>query len=99
MVPTLRSGDVVLARSGAVIRPGDVVLATYRTMPDRLVIKRAIRPVGGGWELASDNPFAGGDSAVHGLADVHARAVLRLRRGWWPARVESVAPLTPGYPG
>jgi hypothetical protein len=85
---------VVLARSGAAIRPGDVVLATYRSMPDRLVIKRAVRPADGGWELSSDNRFAGGDSTVHGPADVHARAVLRLRRGWRPARVPSVSPLT-----
>jgi hypothetical protein len=92
MVPTLRSGDAVLVRRGARVAPGDVVLATFRTLPDRMVIKRAVRPVGGGWEVASDNPFAGGDSSVHGVADVHARAVFVLARGWWPRRL-SAGPL------
>jgi SOS-response transcriptional repressor LexA len=94
MVPTVRSGDAVLVRRGAAIRPGDVVLATFRALPERMVVKRAVRPVGGGWELASDNPFAGSDSAVHGVADVHGRAVVRLRRGWWPRPIRKV--LIPG---
>ena len=81
MVPTLRPGDLVLARYGARTRPGDVVLARYRTLPDRLVVKRAVRSEDGGWWLASDNPFAGGDSTAHGVADVLARVVLRLRPG------------------
>jgi phage repressor protein C with HTH and peptisase S24 domain len=79
MVPTLKDGDGVLVRHTARIRPGDVVLATFRAMPDRLVLKRAVRPHEGGWWLASDNPAAGGDSAVHGVADVHARVLLRVR--------------------
>lgn len=89
MVPTLRSGDAVVVRRGGAVRPGDVVLATFRTLPDRLVIKRAVRPAGGGWELASDNPFAAGDSSVHGVADVHGRAVLVLARGWRPRRLRA----------
>jgi signal peptidase I len=87
MVPTLRDGDVVLARHGAAIRPGDVVLARYRSMPDRYVLKRAVRAVDGGWWLASDNAAAGGDSGVHGVADMLARVVLRWRRGSLPRRV------------
>jgi SOS-response transcriptional repressor LexA len=84
MVPTLRSGDVVLVRLGAPIRPGDVVLASFRTLPHRWIVKRAVRVAEGGWLVASDNPFAGGDSSVHGIADVHGRAVVLLRWGWWP---------------
>jgi phage repressor protein C with HTH and peptisase S24 domain len=80
MVPTLRPGDVVLARFGAAARAGDVVLARYRELPDRLVVKRAVRAQDGGWWLASDNSFAGGDSAVHGVADVLATVWLRI----WP---------------
>lgn len=80
MVPTLRHGDAVIVRHGASIRPGDVVIARFRTMPDRLVIKRAVREVDGGWWLSSDNSSAGGDSDVHGVADVSARVVLRLWR-------------------
>jgi phage repressor protein C with HTH and peptisase S24 domain len=87
MVPTLRGGDLVVARRAAAVRPGDVVLARYRTMPERLVVKRAVRRVGGGWELASDNPYAGGDSARHGVADVEAVVQIVLRGGWRPSRV------------
>ena len=82
MVPTLRHGDVVLARrvgGRTPVSPGDVVLARFRSLPGRLVVKRTVRPLDGGWWLASDNSFAGGDSAVHGVADVEARVVLRLR--------------------
>jgi phage repressor protein C with HTH and peptisase S24 domain len=82
MVPALRHGDIVIVRHGARIRPGDVVLATFHELPGRLVLKRAVRPLdGGGWWLASDNPFAGGDSVAHGAAEVHGRAVLRVSRG------------------
>jgi phage repressor protein C with HTH and peptisase S24 domain len=86
MSPTLRHGDTVIVRHGARIRPGDVVLATFRALPDRLVLKRAVRPADGGWWLASDNPSAGGDSATHGVADVHARVWLRVSKGL-PRRV------------
>jgi len=86
MVPTLRHGDTVLVRHHARIRPGDVVLASFRDLPDRLVLKRAADPRDGGWWLTSDNAAAGGDSASHGVADVHARVVLRLTPGM-PCRV------------
>jgi phage repressor protein C with HTH and peptisase S24 domain len=79
MVPTLYDGDVVLVRHGARVRKGDVVLARFRSMPDRFVVKRAERPDGDGWMLRSDNEFAGGDSRGHGVADVLGRVVLR-----WP---------------
>jgi signal peptidase I len=81
MSPTLRDGDLLLVRPGVRVRPGDVVLAVFRTLPDRHVIKRAVRPVEGGWWLESDNTFAGGGSASHGVADVRARAVLRIPAG------------------
>ncbi len=79
MVPTLRDGDAVLVRHGAPVRPGDVVLARFRDGSDRLVVKRAERAREGGWWVVSDNPFAGGDSVVHGAADVLARVVVRVR--------------------
>jgi phage repressor protein C with HTH and peptisase S24 domain len=87
MVPTLRDGDVVVVRHGARIRPGDVVLARYRSLPDRYVLKRTVRPAAGCWWLASDNAAAGGDSAAHGVADVLARVVLRRRPGTLPRLV------------
>jgi phage repressor protein C with HTH and peptisase S24 domain len=82
MVPTLRDGDLVLVRHGAPVRPGDVVLARFRDLPDRAVLKRVSRREGDGWWLASDNRAAGGDSEVHGVADVQARVLLRWRRGF-----------------
>jgi hypothetical protein len=85
MVPTLRDADLLLVRCGArvseSIRPGDVVLATFRALPDRYVLKRADHREDGGWWLLSDNKFTVGDSSVHGVADIHGRVVLRLR-GW-----------------
>lgn len=81
MVPTLHHGDVVIAWQRAPVRPGDVVLARFPAMPDRLVVKRAVRAEDGGWWLTSDNRFAGGDSSSHGVADVLARVVLRVRPG------------------
>jgi len=87
MVPTLRDGDVVLVRHGARVRPGDVVLARFRDLPERPVLKRAARPESGGWWLVSDNPAAGNDSATHGAADVLARVVVRWHRGSLPRRI------------
>jgi hypothetical protein len=79
MVPTLRTGDLVLVRRGARIRQGDVVLAEFDDLPGILVVKRAVRPVGRRWWLASDNAAAGGDSDTHGAGVVLGRVRLRLR--------------------
>ena len=103
MVPTLRDRDVVMARAvrrdvrtgdvrtGDVrtgdVRTGDVVVARYRSMPERLVVKTVVAAEGDGWLLASDNAAAGGDSGVHGVADVLARVVVRLRAGARPQLV------------
>ncbi len=80
MAPTLRSGDQVLIRKGSRARPGNVVVARFRTGPDVVVAKRAIREQDDGWYVSSDNPYAAGDSAVHGTAEVLGRVVLR----YWP---------------
>ena len=79
MVPALRPGDRLVVARGAAVRPGDLVVARFRDRPSLLVVKRAVRPVDGGWELASDNPFV---PAMPGVADVEARVVLR----YWPVR-------------
>jgi hypothetical protein len=85
MAPGLRTGDRLVVRRGARVRPGDVVLARFADLPDIWVLKRAARPAEGsvdsGWIVESDNPFAGGDSSVHGPAQVAGRAVLLLRAG------------------
>ena len=80
MVPTLRSGDALLGRRGGRVRAGDVVIATFADRPGLLVVKRAVRESGGGWHVAGDNPYAAGDSTVHGPAEVVGRVVLR----YWP---------------
>jgi nickel-type superoxide dismutase maturation protease len=81
MAPTLRHGDAVLARRGGrPVRPGDVVVARFRSRPELLVIKRAVRIDQGGWWLEGDNPVIADDSRSYGVADVEARVVLR----YWP---------------
>ena len=79
MVPALYDGDLLLVLHHARVKHGDLVLARFRSMPDRLVLKRAARFEEGGWWLTSDNDAAGGDSATHGVADVLARVMLRIR--------------------
>lgn len=77
MVPTLRDGEHLVARRPASIRPGDLVVAKFRSRPDLLVVKRAVEEHDGGWLLESDNPYAPGPS---GVGDVEAKVVLR----YWP---------------
>jgi SOS-response transcriptional repressor LexA len=81
MAPALRSGDMLLARRGSRIRPGDLVVAGFPRRPDiGLVVKRAVRPQGGGWWVEGDNEFVESDSRSHGVARVEARVVAR----YWP---------------
>jgi phage repressor protein C with HTH and peptisase S24 domain len=77
MVPTLRSGDALLIRRGAKVRSGDIVVARFRTRPELLVVKRAIRPQDGGWWLQGDNQFVTDDSRAYGVADVIGRVLIR----------------------
>ena len=92
MVPTLYDGDVVLVRHTQRIRSGDIVLARFRDLPERLVVKRAVVREGNGWHVRSDNETVGGDSRTHGPADVVGRIVWRWstraarRTRWLPAR-------------
>jgi phage repressor protein C with HTH and peptisase S24 domain len=81
MVPTLRHGDALLVRRGGHrIRAGDLVVARFRTRPELLVVKRAIREYEGGWWVRSDNELTADDSRAYGAADVVGRVVCR----WWP---------------
>lgn len=81
MVPTLRHGDLVVVRRADHAQLGDVVLARFRTLPDRFVVKRVVRRAADGWWLRSDNPFAGGDSDSLGAADILGLVLWRLRPG------------------
>ena len=80
MSPTLRDGDALVVRRGGRVSPGDVVVARFRSRPDLLVVKRAVRSQDGGWWLVGDNEFVTDDSRAYGVADVIGRVVLR----YWP---------------
>ena len=64
MVPTLRSGDLLLAR--------------FPSRPDLLVVKRVRRAVSGGHWVEGDNPLVTDDSRAFGTAVVVGRVVGRL---------------------
>jgi nickel-type superoxide dismutase maturation protease len=80
MAPTLCHGDALLVRRTRRVRAGDVVVARFRSRPDLLVVKRAVRAHGSGWWLASDNSRTTDDSRAYGVADVTGKVVCR----WWP---------------
>ena len=77
MVPTLHSGDALLVRRGGRVRSGDVVVARFRSRPDLLVVKRAVRPEAGGWWVQGDNELIEDDSRAYGVADVIGRVLFR----------------------
>jgi phage repressor protein C with HTH and peptisase S24 domain len=85
MAPTLRNGDSLLACRTRRVRPGDLVVARFRSRPELLVVKRAMREQDGGWWLTGDNEFATSDSGAYGVADVEARVLARYwpRPLWW----------------
>ena len=85
MAPTLRHGDALVACRPCRVRPGDLVVARFRSRPELLVVKRAVRAQDGGWWLTGDNEFATSDSSSYGVADVEARVVARYwpRPRWW----------------
>jgi signal peptidase I len=81
MVPTLVDGDALVAYPVRRVRPGDVVIARFRSRPDLLVVKRAIRPYLDGWWIEGDNPFVTDDSRRYGEAVVLGRVLFRYWRG------------------
>ncbi len=83
MLPVLHQGDCLVVRRGGGVRPGDVVVARFRERPSLLVVKRAVRPLDGGWELTSDNPAVQGHGLTSGVGDVVAVVLLR----YWPLPV------------
>ena len=80
MLPTLSPGDCLLVRRPRRVGAGDIVVARFPTRPDLLVVKRAVRPVGGLWWVEGDNPAVTDDSRRYGPAEVLGRVVLR----YWP---------------
>jgi nickel-type superoxide dismutase maturation protease len=86
MVPTLRPGDLCLVRWGARVRSGQLVVAAHPRQPDVLIVKRAVRREAAGWRLASDNPYAGGDSETFGLVPDRLLLGRVVMRYWPPGR-------------
>ncbi|XVV11857.1 S24 family peptidase [Actinoplanes sp. CA-131856] len=78
MVPTLRSGDaLIVARGSRRTKPGHIVVARFRSRPDLLVVKRAVRAQDGGWWIEGDNSLVEDDSRAYGVADVIGRVLIR----------------------
>ena len=80
MVPTLVDGDMLVAYPVRRVRPGDVVIARFRTRPDLLVVKRAIRPYRDGWWIEGVNSLLTDDSRTYGEAVVLGRVLFRYWR-------------------
>ena len=80
MSPTLRSGDALVVHRTGRVREGDVVVARFRSRPDLLVVKRAVRAQDQGWWVRGDNEFVTDDSRAYGVADVIGRVLFR----YWP---------------
>jgi phage repressor protein C with HTH and peptisase S24 domain len=78
MAPTLRDGDVVLARAGGPIRAGDVVLVRWPSRPHQLSVKRALRQADDGWFVQGDNTFSPRDDYQLDAATVVGVVVFRL---------------------
>lgn len=87
MVPTLRDGDALVAYPVRRVRPGDVVIARFRSRPDLLVVKRAIRPYRDGWWIEGDNPLVTDDSRKYGEAVVLGRVLFRY---WRASAVDTI---------
>jgi phage repressor protein C with HTH and peptisase S24 domain len=79
MVPALRDGDALLVWRTDRIRAGQIVVVRFPGEP-ALAVKRAVRPVDGGWWVLGDNPFGSTDSRDLGPARIVGRVLLR----WWP---------------
>ncbi|QGK71259.1 S26 family signal peptidase [Allosaccharopolyspora coralli] len=80
MSPTLRDRDVVVVRSRARPRPGDVALVQWASRPAQLSLKRVVHADGSGWHVVGDNGGASTDSRELGPAEV--LGVARWR--FWP---------------
>ncbi len=73
MTPSLLPDDFLMVRHRCPVRPGDVVLARFRSRPELTVVKRAATPAGPDWSVRSDNAV-GADSTAYGPAEVLAVA-------------------------
>lgn len=80
MAPTLRDGDLVLARMRMSPHSGAVVLVRWAGRPGQLSVKRAVRRAGSGWHVEGDNAVGSTDSRALGPAEIVGVVRWRL----WP---------------
>ncbi len=67
MEPSLRNGEVWLARAGArKVEPGRVIVFRHPTRPDLLEVKRVQRTTERGWWVEGDNSSQSIDSRDYG---------------------------------
>ncbi|MGN6302938.1 MAG: S24 family peptidase [Angustibacter sp.] len=86
MLPTLRDGDRLLVRWGAVPRPGRLVVVRLPDADDGprpVSVKRAVRREDGGWWVERDSATEGVDSwQVGAIPEPDVLGVVLVR--WWP---------------
>jgi nickel-type superoxide dismutase maturation protease len=82
MRPTLAENDVVLIKTSAVVRVGDIILARHPYKKSLKILKRVSAIDGNGrCELLGDNPSESSDSRLFGtvpLKHVEGKVVCRL---------------------
>lgn len=79
MLPALAPGDWLVVRRTSRLRPGRVAVVR---LGGRLVVKRVVRSVDGGWWVEGDNAAASDDSRTYGAvaaADVVGEVRWRYR--------------------
>jgi hypothetical protein len=87
MHPTLRHGDLLLARRASRARPGQVVVVTWRDHRP-VAVKRLLRAEPDGWWVERDNPAEGTDSWSAGAVPTDGLLAVVLLRLWpRPGRV------------
>lgn len=81
MLPTLREGDLLLARRSSTARPGDVVAVRWDG-PRPVSVKRLLRHEPEGWWVERDNPSEGVDSWSAGAVPQDGLLAVVLVRLW-----------------
>lgn len=82
MEPEFRNGETYVARTGARLRTGDVVVVRHPDRRELLTVKRLVRQEAGGWWVEGDNAGESTDSRHFGAVDpdlIVARILMRLR--------------------
>ena len=82
MEPTLRNGEVYLAKEKPKVQVGDVVVVQHPQRGELLTVKRIVRRESSGWWVEGDNTLSSDDSRHFGVVSdqlVRAKILWRLR--------------------